>query len=143
MMDVMPKLNKINCYSSNPPLLPLPSTPPTTLSQCLFQPLCPPSLSTQQILSLSSIPLTCPTRLEILLFNGENVLGWLLQINQFFVFHTVDEDQKIFIDVFYITGATIKWYHWISATGQLSTCADFTKKLKLSFGTSSFINHEA
>lgn len=103
MTDMMLKLNKIDGPSSNPHLLCLPSTILTAPFQPLFQPLRLLSSSTQQNLLLPLIPLIRLMRLEIPLITGDDVLGWLLQINHFFVFHTIVEDQKFFITVFYIS----------------------------------------
>ncbi|GKB38249.1 retrotransposon gag protein [Tanacetum coccineum] len=82
-------------------------------------------------------------KLEIPPFSGSNTLGWLFQIECFFVFHRTPDAQKLDVASFYMTGDALQWYSWMHCTSQLSTWDKFASDLELRFGPSSFVNHEA
>ena len=133
MADLMVKISKLETTTTSPPLLPLPTTPAPSRS---FPP------NPNQPPPMSMPPSRMP-KLEIPLFAGDDVLHWLFQINHFFNFHQIPADQKLIIAGFYMTGPALQWYHWMYSTSQLQAWEDFSRKLELRFGPSSFINHEA
>lgn len=102
MFDMMFKLSKIE-RGPSPPLLPSPPVSLGTGYPHLMQAPAPTSHQSQTWTRLQ--------KLEIPLFSGENVLSWIFQIEHFFAHHATPEDQKISMAAFYMTGATLQWYH--------------------------------
>lgn len=138
MAEMMVKLQQLDRGSSSsvpspvqPPLLPLPAS------------FTPSHHSSLPIQSTASLPLPRPPKLEVPIFTGEDVLGWLFQINHYFFFHQTPEDQRVAIAAFYMRGSALHWFQWLQATTQLSHWEEFARKIKLRFGPSSFVNHEA
>ena len=122
--------------SHQPPLLPLPiNTPVTPFHHS--SPLVPASLH-----STSSTATTRLPKIEVPVFTGEDILRWLFQINHFFAFHQIPDDQRVSIAAFYMAGTALQWFHWLYSTKQLSNWDDFVRKIELRFGPSSFVNHE-
>ncbi|KAH7692130.1 Retrotransposon gag domain-containing protein [Dioscorea alata] len=124
-------------YPNRPPLLPLPTTHHASPLHS-SSPLIPPSLHSNT--SGSTIR---PPKLEIQLFDGDDVPGWLFQINHYFLFHQIPADQRLAIVAFYLIGSARQWFQWLLATDHLTTWEDFVRKLELRFCPSSFFNHEA
>ena len=137
MMVKLQQLDKTSSPSHQPPLLPFPPSNPThplPFSSLLT----PPSLQNQ-----SSTPTNRLPKIEVQLFSGEDVLGWLFQINHYFRFHQIPDDQRVTRAAFYMAGPARQWFHWLDSTDQLSHWDDFARKLELRCGPSSFVNHEA
>ncbi|KAL9677699.1 hypothetical protein QQ045_005933 [Rhodiola kirilowii] len=122
------ELTVSNARAEKQPLLPTPPSPIT-----------PITLNTiDTILICQRTP-----RLEIPLFTGENVTGWIFRIERFFRLHFTPPDQRLLISTFYMAGPALLWYQWMHSTHQMSTWEAFRRDLELRFGPSSFINHEA
>ncbi|KAH7673708.1 Retrotransposon gag domain-containing protein [Dioscorea alata] len=146
MAEMMVKLQHLDRASSTssptlpsnqPPLLPLPPSHPISPLQSSSL-LLPPSIHLN-----SSGSAIRPPKIEIQFFNGEDVPGWLFQINHYFLFHQIPADQRLAIAAFYMAGAARQWFQWLLSTDQLTTWDEFVRKLELRFGPSSFFNHEA
>lgn len=142
MAEMMVKLQQLDKGSSSssshqPPLLPLPPSMP--VGQINHpSPLNPPSIHSSLSLPTPRLP-----KIEVPFFSGDDVLGWLFQINHYFVFNQIPEDQRIAIAAFYMAGSARQWFQWLYSTDQLTHWDDFVRKLELRFGPSSFVNHEA
>lgn len=93
--------------SSLPPLLTLPIPHPITPLHHSSS-ITPPSHHSSSTLLLTRLPI-----IEVLVFARENILGWLFQINHFFAFHQIPNDQRISIVVFYMAGPALQWFHWL------------------------------
>ena len=90
--------------SHQPPLLSLPiNTPVTPFHHS--SPLIPASLH-----SASSTPTTQLPKIEVPVFTGEDILGWLFQINHFFAFHQIPDDQRVSIAAFYMAGTALQYF---------------------------------
>lgn len=137
MADMMVKLAKLDIVTAHPPILPLPATTSSAMSQ--HSPAFSPSIPNP----IHQLPPPRMPKLEIPLFIGDNVVDWLFQINQIFTFHQTPIDHKLIIAGFYMTGLALQWYQWMHTTLQFHLWDDFTRKIELHFGPSSFINHEA
>ena len=154
LSEMMLKLNRMEKQPLNPPLLPTPSfspqTPPSSSSTLPHTPQILPTNTaiTHHFPGQSSHhhPDTSHPRLpklEIPLFSGDNPLGWLFQIERFFLYHNTPMDQRLSVASFYLTGLALQWFHWLHNTNQLSTWEIFARDLEIRFGPSSFQNHEA
>lgn len=123
--------------SQQPPLLPLPSSPPVThLSP--HSPISPnPSNAT------SSTPSPSFPKLTIPVFSGDDILSWLFQITHYFNCNYIPDEQHLDITAYYMAGPALRWFHWLHSTSQLSTWETFVRQIELRFGPSSFVNHEA
>lgn len=131
MSEMMLKLSKLE-RGHQPPLLPSPPPPQSS----------PPI----NLIGLSSTPGMTPPRLpklEVPLFSGDNVHSWIFQIQLFYTYHSIPEEQKIYIAAFYMTGVALQWYQWLSSTNQLTTWEALAQQAEFRFGPSTFINHEA
>ncbi|CAM8882331.1 unnamed protein product [Rhodiola kirilowii] len=122
------------------PLLPTPTIPPTLPPTPTILPTLPQlaHYNPEPVLPHQRLP-----KLEIPFFSGENVVGWLFQIERFFQFHATPTDQKLFIATFYMTGIALSWYQWMYSTHQISSWEAFRRNLELKFGSNGYVNHEA
>lgn len=143
MADLMVKVSRLDRLPPPTPLLPSPPNPPllpsppssTMVTATLSPPLPHPPTNTP-------IPHRLP-KLEVPLFSGANVIPWISQIEHFFTFHGILEEQKIDIAAFYMTGPALQWFHWLTSVTQPMTWSDFARQAELHFGPSSFVNPEA
>ena len=141
LADMLQKLARLEKQPATPPLLPTPvSSVPHHIQPFNLQ---SPSRSHLPSSSHhSSEPASIPNprlpKLEIPLFSGDNVLGWLFQIEHFFHFHNTPPDQRLDIASFYMSGLALGWFKWMHSTNQLSTWEAFTNALEIRFGPSSF-----
>lgn len=109
MAEMMVKLQQLDKGSSSssshqPPLLPLPPSMP--VGQINHpSPLNPPSIHSSLSLPTPRLP-----KIEVPFFSGDDVLGWLFQINHYFVFNQIPEDQRIAIAAFYMAGSAWQWF---------------------------------
>jgi len=57
-------------------------------------------------------PLHLPTtiKLDVPRFNGEDPLGWIFKVNQFFDYHRTTDEQRLRIASFYMEGEALSWY---------------------------------
>lgn len=83
MTEMMLKLQQLDKATAHPPLLPLPQ-PKQGMPLHLVSPLTPPSLQ-----SSSYMPSTRLPTIDVPMFTGDNVLGWLFQITHFFSFYHI------------------------------------------------------
>lgn len=111
--------------STQPSLLPLPPSNPI-LSLHPSSPLIPPSLHSNSSISTPQLP-----KIEVPFFSGDDVLGWLFQINHYFLFHQIPANQRLAITAFYMAGAARQWFQWLHSTDQLTHWDDFVQKLEL------------
>ncbi|XP_039133322.1 uncharacterized protein LOC120270395 [Dioscorea cayenensis subsp. rotundata] len=127
MMVKFSTTDKPSAPTTQPPLLPLPA--PTSANPYVF-----------------SIPLPNPNRppkIELPLFSGDGVFGWLFQANHFFASYQTPLDNQLHTAAFYMTGPALQWFQWMQATNQFSSWEKFSRQLELRFGPSTFLNHKA
>lgn len=140
LTNINQKLHDISIHharSEKQPLLPTPTTPNTHPNN---HPNTQPAHLTQHDNHHTHPRLP---RLEVPLFNGEGVSGWLFQIEHFFHIHFTPPDQRLIIATFYMTGPALDWFQFMSRTHELPNWETFRRELEICFGPSSFINHEA
>ena len=111
LSDMMQKLSRLEKQPTSPLLLP---TPPTSFSHhapSFHSPSSsnPPPSSHSHAETTSTHNPRLP-KLEIPLFTGDNVLGWLFQIERFFHFHNTPPDQRLDIASFYMSGLALGWF---------------------------------
>ncbi|KAH7668467.1 hypothetical protein IHE45_11G012800 [Dioscorea alata] len=119
MAEMMVKLQHLDKPSSHfpasqPPLLPFPpsnSNPPIHHSF----PLTPASLHTTSSSLTPKLP-----KIEVPFFSGEYVIGWIFQINHYFIFNKIPEDQRVTIAAFYMVGPAHQWFQWLHSIDQLA-----------------------
>lgn len=150
LSEIVLKLNRMDKQLHTPRLLLIPSIPHhlTHFSSTLLPPpLSPIDSPKQQLLETSSsTPIDTHNprlpKLEIPMFSDDNPLGWLFQINCFFLYHNTPSDQRLTAASFYMTGSALQWFHWLHNTNQRSTWEVFARDLEIHFSLSSFQNHE-
>lgn len=78
-----------------------------TLTFALFSPKPPPSP-----------PPLSPTRphmkLDVSRFDGQDPLGWIFKISQFFDYQCIPDAKRLTIVSFYMEGPTLCWFQWMS-----------------------------
>jgi len=89
-----------------------------------------------QIDNLLHLPTTI--KLDITRFNGEEPLGWIFKVNQFFDYHRTINEQWLRISLLYMEGEALRWYQWMHSNGQLSSWAAFLQSMELQFVPSDF-----
>ncbi|CAM8975241.1 unnamed protein product [Rhodiola kirilowii] len=126
--------------SRTPPLSPFPqptfgsygSTPRPTLSTTVHLAIEGNSPTTQRL-----------PRIEIPVFIGEGVEGWLFQLNRFFAHYAIAPDQKLFIASFHMAGDALKWFQWLHATQQRHDWESFSAAIITRFGPHAYYSAEA
>ncbi|CAM8940453.1 unnamed protein product [Rhodiola kirilowii] len=83
-----------------------------------------------------------PPKLEIPIFAGDGVEGWLFQLKHYFEHHSIPPDQKLTVATFYLTGPALSWFHWMNLTHQIIGWDTFRNDLKSRFGPTSVYRPE-
>ncbi|KAG2666849.1 hypothetical protein I3843_15G081700 [Carya illinoinensis] len=77
-------------------------------------------------------------RLDFPIFTGDNPLGWLYKVNQFFSFHNTLPQHRLRLVSFHVEGKALVWFQDLDESGVLSTWEAFVQALLLRFGPSSY-----
>ncbi len=108
LSEIILKLARLEKQPSLPPLLPTPPSPlPVTIGSSHTN---PEGCCTNQPSDLPQSSSPHLPKLEIPLFMGDNVLGWIFQIENFFAYHQTPADQKLEIAAFYMAGPALMWF---------------------------------
>ncbi|CAM8999668.1 unnamed protein product [Rhodiola kirilowii] len=86
-------------------------------------------------------PLRTP-RMEVPIFNGDGVVGWLFQINRYFSIHNCNPDHMLESAPLFLAGDALLWFQWKSTTRQISTWEQLARDLKRRFGPSEYYDAE-
>lgn len=79
----------------------------------------------------------CPNmKLDIPWFDGQDSLGWIFKISQFFDFHYVPNTKRLTVASFYMEGPTMYWYQWMSRNDFLSSWLAMLQTLESRFAPS-------
>jgi hypothetical protein len=76
-------------------------------------------------------------------FDGTNVLDWIFQAEQFFMFYNISPENRVPMVAFYMKREALGWYKWMYQNHQLLDWLSFSRELELRFGPSTFENHQA
>ncbi|XP_020229578.1 uncharacterized protein LOC109810500 [Cajanus cajan] len=79
-----------------------------------------------------------PIKFDLPSFNGDDALGWIFKIIQFFEFHQTPPEQRTQISSFYLEGPALAWYQWMHNNGLLTFWDAFLRALELRFAPSKF-----
>ena len=66
-------------------------------------------------------------KIDMRKFDGKDPETWILQMEQFFDLHNVQNTQKIRIATLYLEPNQFVWYRWLCSRKQIVTWAIFTK----------------
>ncbi|CAM8981162.1 unnamed protein product [Rhodiola kirilowii] len=77
-------------------------------------------------------------RLEVRIFTGEGVEGWLFQMDRFFTLHETPPDQMLAVARLFMTGEALLWYQWKHITGQVNTWFQLFADLRRRFGPTDY-----
>lgn len=69
-------------------------------------------------------PITNPRphmKLDLPRFNGQDPLGWIFKIQQFFDYQGVSDVERLIVASFYMEGPALYWYQWMSRNDFLTS----------------------
>ncbi|KAL9668312.1 hypothetical protein QQ045_002692 [Rhodiola kirilowii] len=81
-------------------------------------------------------------RIDVPVFQGEAVDGWLFQMERYFEHNRVILEQQMTIATFFMGGEALKWYQWMYATHQITDWFHFAHDVKQQFGPSVYYKVE-
>ncbi|CAM8903298.1 unnamed protein product [Rhodiola kirilowii] len=79
-----------------------------------------------------------PPRLDFPTFGGNNVKGWLFQLESFFDLHETPPDHMLSVAPLFMTGEALKLFQWKHTSGQVSSWTQLTRNLRRHFGHSTY-----
>lgn len=88
----------------------------------------------------SVVKLTKTVKLDMPKFSGEDVEGWLFQVEEYFDFHGIPEESKMRICGFHMTKAALDWFRGLRRNNLLSTWARFVEDARERFDDSEFVD---
>ena len=62
-------------------------------------------------------------------FDGKNPATWILQMEQFFDLHNVQNTQKVLSATLYLEPNQFVWYRWLFSRKQIVTWETFTEEM--------------
>lgn len=77
-------------------------------------------------------------RLELPRFDGTDAIGWLFRIQEYFDFHEIPEEQRLWIVALNLEGKASDWYQCMKTNKLLTTWSDFLNAVRKHFGPSQF-----
>ncbi|KAL4591556.1 hypothetical protein LXL04_004525 [Taraxacum kok-saghyz] len=69
--------------------------------------------------------------------------GLAFQVENYFTYYAIPQDQRLALSVFYFIGDALSWYNHLSNNNLLGTWTEFTRALETRFGPSTYENHRA
>jgi len=94
----------------------------------------PPSPKHSPPPSQPSSPIPRPhMKLDVPRFDGNDPLGWIFKITQFFVYHCIPDNERLTVASFYMEGPTLCWFQWMSRNGLLSSWLAMLQALEACF----------
>lgn len=81
-------------------------------------------------------------KIEIPKFDGTDLNGWVLHIEEIFNFHKTPANLWLCIVSSYMEERTLAWYHWMKGNNLLLTWPGFLANLKQQFRTSQYEDHQ-
>ncbi|MCI32753.1 retrotransposon-derived protein PEG10-like, partial [Trifolium medium] len=77
-------------------------------------------------------------KLDVPRFNGDDALGWIFKISQFFEYHDTPESERLTVASFYMEGPALGWFQWMSRNGQLTSWSALLHALETRFAPSQY-----
>ena len=77
-------------------------------------------------------------KLDVPRFDGNDPLGWIFKINQFFDYHHTSKQDKLTIASFYMEGRALAWFQWMTSNGQFTSWLGFLQALQTRFSPSQY-----
>lgn len=90
-------IDRLASFTTNPPSPKPPPSPPPTSN---FRP---------------------HMKLEVSRFDGQDPLGWIFKIQQFFDYQGISDAERLTVASFYMEGPALCWYQWMSINGFLTS----------------------
>ncbi|CAM8879588.1 unnamed protein product [Rhodiola kirilowii] len=81
-------------------------------------------------------------RMDVPIFTGEGVVGWLYQLNRYFALNHTTPEQMLDSAPLFLSGDALLWFQWKDTTGQISTWDQLAKDLRRRFGPSDYYDAE-
>lgn len=79
-------------------------------------------------------------KLEVPRFDGQDPMGWIFKISQFFDYQGVPNHERLIVGLFYMEGPTLCWYQWMSRNGFLTLWSTMLQALESCFAPSFYEN---
>ncbi|CAM8910608.1 unnamed protein product [Rhodiola kirilowii] len=125
--------------NTTPPLLDTP--PPTTYDHSGLSHDITDKNSLYNTTDYQSRHLRAP-RIEVPIFNGKGVVGWLFQLNRYFTINNTSPEQMLESAPLFMSGDALLWFQWKSTTTQICTRHQLAHDLKRRFGPSDYYDAE-
>ncbi|CAM8998680.1 unnamed protein product [Rhodiola kirilowii] len=81
-------------------------------------------------------------RIDVPIFTGEGVVGWLFQLNRYFTINNVSPDQMLDSAPLFVAGDALLWFQWKATTAQISSWDQLAMAIKRRFGPSDYYDAE-
>lgn len=75
-------------------------------------------------------------KLDVPRFDGNDPLGWIFKITQFFEYHCILNTERLTVASFYMEGPALCWYQWMSRNGLLTSWPAMFQALEARFALS-------
>jgi len=75
-------------------------------------------------------------KLEVPWFDGNDVVGWIYKITQFFDFHNTPENDRLAIASFYMDEPALSWFQWMTKNGLIHSWPNLLMTLETRFAPS-------
>lgn len=68
-------------------------------------------------------------KVELPVFSGEDVIGWLFRVERYFTANRTPEEEKVSAVVVCLEGKAINWFQWLDARKSIITWKEFKRAL--------------
>lgn len=106
-------IDSLACLTANPP--PSPKPPPS-----------PPAFHNPRP----------HMKLEVPWFDGQDPLGWIFKIQQFFDYQGIPDAERLTVASFYMEGPALCWFQWMSRNGFLTSWQSMLQAMETRFAPS-------
>lgn len=95
----------------------------------------PPPISPKSSPPSSPLPRSY-MKLDVPQFDGQDPLGWIFKIIQFFDYQCIPDNERLTIVSFYMEGLTLCWYQWMNRNDLMTSWPAMLQALKARFAPS-------
>ena len=72
-------------------------------------------------------------KLDLPRFDGQDAMGWIFKISQFFDYHQTLEEERIFVASFYMDGPALSWFQWMHRNHLITSWSSLLHALETRF----------
>ena len=101
-------------------------------------PVLPDPVASSSPTPVSPPAITHKIKIDVPRFDGNDPMGWIFKITQFFEYHQTPENERLTVASFYMDGQALSWFQWMNGNHQFTSWQGFLQALQTHFAPSQY-----